>query len=289
MSGGVGVGDEPTDGGDVPPADASGWRPHLRVGSATHPGYRRPDNQDGALVGRRVFLVADGMGGHEDGAAASAAALRALRRLDADDGTDSDVPAAADSTAPPPGGPDVADRAAAVRAALADAHAAVAALATGPDRAPGTTVTGVVLVVPGGQVPPAWLVVNVGDSRTYRWAHGALERLTGDDTLVAELERAGLLTAAEARSDPRRHVITRALGAGAPLRPGPHDVRAVPAAPGDRVLSCSDGLTDELDDARIAALLAEGDDPQATAEALVAAALAAGGRDNVTVVVVDVT
>ncbi|WP_205687353.1 protein phosphatase 2C domain-containing protein, partial [Cellulomonas endophytica] len=177
----------------------------------------------------------------------------------------------------------------ALRDALDAARAAVDALPAASERAPGTTLTAVLLVE-----GPALLVAHVGDSRAYRLAGGSdagpgtgLERLTTDHTLVAELVRAGLLTPEEARHDPRRHVVTRALGAGEPAVRHGDDVRRVPAAAGDRLLLCSDGLTDELDDAALAAVLREEADPRRAAERLVALALDAGGRDNATALVAD--
>lgn len=233
----------------------------LDVGVATAQA-RRARNEDSLWASDGVFLVADGMGGHDAGEVASATAIAVLKAL-------------ADST------PTTDD----ARRAVAAAHAAVRELPSTTGRRPGTTATGVVLTVHGDT--PCWLVLNVGDSRTYRMAGGVLEQVTHDHSEVAELVAQGLVTADEASRHPRRNVVTRVLGGGASeVDP---DVWLLPVSPGDRMLVCSDGLTDELSDPRIQAELRAQDGAQATADRLVAAALAAGGRDNVTAIVVDAT
>lgn len=117
-------------------------------------------------------------------------------------------------------------------------------------------------------------------------SHGRLEQVTIDHSQVQELVDAGFLTAAQARVDPRRNVITRALGAGMEQEA---DFFTFPVEVGDRIMVCSDGLTGELTDDSIAAVLLELTDPAQAAQALVAAALEAGGRDNITVVIADAT
>lgn len=234
----------------------------LDVGVATAQA-RRNQNEDSLWASDGVFLVADGMGGHDAGEVASATAIAVLKTLADPMPTTDDV-----------------------RRAVAAAHAAVRELPSTTGRRPGTTATGVVLTVHGDT--PCWLVLNVGDSRTYRMAGGVLEQVTHDHSEVAELVAQGLVTADEASRHPRRNVVTRVLGGGASeVEP---DVWLLPVSPGDRMLVCSDGLTDELSDARIQAeLRAAQDGSQAAADRLVAAALAAGGRDNVTAIVVDAT
>jgi len=132
---------------------------------------------------------------------------------------------------------------------------------------------------------PCWLVVNVGDSRTYRMAGGVLEQVTVDHSEVAELVRDGVIPESEAATHPRRNVVTRVLGGSASdVDP---DVWLLPVSPGDRMLLCTDGLTDELTDQRIEAELRAAPDPQTAADRLVRAAVRHGARDNVTVVVVE--
>ncbi|GAB2451803.1 PP2C family protein-serine/threonine phosphatase [Xylanimonas ulmi] len=232
----------------------------LRWGVMTDTGRRRALNEDHFVASAPVFAVADGMGGQDAGDLASAAAVAALGAL---------------------GGLTAVSQAD-VEDVLGRAHAAVRRIETQPGREAGTTVTGAV-VVPG-PIGPQWLVVNVGDSRTYLQAQGRLERLTVDHSEVQEMVDAGVITRAQARTHPRRHVITRALGAPAAPRA---DFWWLPVEADDRLLVCSDGLTSELDDVEIADILRAEADPQAAARALVAAALAAGGRDNITAVVVD--
>jgi serine/threonine protein phosphatase PrpC len=235
---------------------------HLSWGAASHRGARRLLNEDRFLVSRSVFFVADGMGGHEAGEVASATAVDALRPL-----------AELDVVTPDE-----------VRARLTIAQENVQAIVTEPGRGAGTTVTGVAVSEQDGN--PYWLVVNVGDSRTYRMAGGRLEQVSVDHSEVQEMVDAGLLTPAEAQTHPRRHVVTRALGSRAEPQP---DFWFVPIERHDRVLVCSDGLTGELTDERIAEVLLDTPDPQGAAERLVHEAIAAGGRDNITVVVVDAT
>jgi serine/threonine protein phosphatase PrpC len=234
----------------------------LLWGAATHQGARRRLNEDSFLAGGSVFFVADGMGGHDAGEVASAAAVEALAPLRAATVVGADE----------------------VRCRVRAAHDAVRAIETAPGRGAGTTLTGVVLTDEGGE--PYWLVVNLGDSRTYRSADGVLEQVSVDHSEVQELVDAGRITAEQALTHPRRHVVTRALGA--PDVPEP-DFWFLPVHAGDRMLVCSDGLTAELTDQRVAEVLLVEADPQLAAERLVSEALTAGGRDNITVIVVDAT
>ncbi len=231
----------------------------LSWGSATSAGGRAT-NEDAMLAQDDVFVVADGMGGHDAGEVASATAIEVMRTLV---GHRPDVDA--------------------VRAALIEANDRIRALPEGPGRRPGTTVTGVVLTL--HESTPCWVVLNVGDSRTYRMAGAVLEQVTRDHSEVAELVADGLVRPDEAARHPWRHVVTRALGGGSPsVEP---DLTVIAVSPGDRMLVCSDGLTDTLPDARIEADLKAEPDPQAAADRLVATAIAAGASDNVTVLVVD--
>jgi len=232
----------------------------LSWGAASDVGRRRALNEDRYVAQPPVFAVADGMGGQDAGEVASAVAVSALATL-----VDLDTVGRAE-----------------VETVLAVAHDQVRLIETQPGRGAGTTVTGA--VVARGPHGPEWLVVNLGDSRTYLRSEGRLERITVDHSEVQELVDAGYITRAQARTHPRRHVITRALGASETPQA---DWWSLPVEPRDRLLVCSDGLTSEVDDDDIARVLREQTDPQAAAEELVRAALAAGGRDNITVVVVD--
>ncbi|MBE7161074.1 MAG: serine/threonine-protein phosphatase [Williamsia herbipolensis] len=230
-------------------------------------GLVRETNEDAALVSEGRFLLADGMGGHDRGEVASESALSALGEVElADMATTRDG----------------------VVAALDSAQETIAGISSRNGRRAGTTVTGAVLVTYDDA--DQWLVLNIGDSRTYRWSDGTLEQVTADHSQVQELVDAGYLTPEQARVDPRRNVITRALGAGMDAEA---DFFLFPVVRGDVLLVCSDGLTGELPDGEIAAIVAEhatteNPDPQALATELVAATLSLGARDNVTVVVVMV-
>ncbi|MFS0701118.1 PP2C family serine/threonine-protein phosphatase [Cellulomonas sp. 179-A 4D5 NHS] len=234
----------------------------VRWGTATDRGSRRETNEDSHLAQFPVFAVADGMGGHEAGEVASACAVDALRAL----------------VGPETVTPDD------VRAALAAAQQSIREIPVESGAPPGTTLSGVVVV--GSPRGRTWLVVNLGDSRTYRWADGALERVSVDHSEVEELVARGIITPADARTHPRRHVVTRVLGGGRPDAPEP-DFFALPLAAGDEVVVCTDGLTDEVPESRIAEILRHATGPQDAADRLLAAALVAGGHDNITVLVVE--
>lgn len=234
----------------------------VRWGTATDRGSRRETNEDSHLAAYPVFVVADGMGGHEAGEVASACAVDALRALVGTDGPTPDD----------------------VRGALVAAQTSIRAIPVETGAPPGTTLTGVVVVE--GERGRTWLVVNVGDSRTYRWADGALERVSVDHSEVEELVARGIITPEDARTHPRRHVVTRVLGGGRDDAPVP-DFFALPMAPGDEVVVCTDGLTDEVPEARIVEILRHATGPQDAADRLLAAALVAGGHDNITVLVVE--
>ncbi len=232
----------------------------VSTGSATHPGLRRALNEDSYLASAPVFVVADGMGGHEAGERASAVVIEEFAlylgrtSLELDD----------------------------VRVALERAREGVEHLSTSGNGRAGTTLSGVVIASVDGM--GYWLALNIGDSRTYRLAGGELEQITVDHSVVQELIESGELTPEEASSDRRRNIITRAIGASST---GDADYWLFPAELGDRMLVCSDGLTSELADARIREILSSEPDPQRAADSLVAEALNAGGRDNITVVIAD--
>ena len=234
----------------------------LECGYRTDIGRVRETNEDSGYAGEHVWVVADGMGGHAAGDVASALVVEQVATLDT----------LASRT--------VAD---VVRAVEAANHAILAYGSANPtSRGLGSTVTGVAdIVVDGG---PRWAVFNVGDSRVYHLAEGTLRQVTVDHSEVDELVRDGVLTPEQARVHPGRHVITRSLGSrGMPEV----DVWLRPQRPGERFLLCSDGLNGEITDDEIARLASEGD-PEQAAGRLVDAALAAGGHDNVTVLVLDV-
>ncbi|MDO5503462.1 MAG: protein phosphatase 2C domain-containing protein [Actinomycetia bacterium] len=232
----------------------------IEVGAATDVGRVRDHNEDAHLVSERIFAVADGMGGHAAGEVASAIAIEALARA---------------AEVEPLGLDEIV-------AALGDGHDGILASAQEhPERrGMGTTITGAALVTEQDQL--MWAVFNVGDSRVYRFVEDELTQVTVDHSEVQEYVNAGVLSREEAARHPARNVITQSLGM--PADPEA-DLYVLPTDADLTLVICSDGLNDEVSDADIAGVLREHEDPQDAADALVAAALAAGGHDNVTVVV----
>jgi protein phosphatase len=232
----------------------------LSWAARTDIGHRRSANEDSVLVGLPVFAVADGMGGHAAGDRASAAVAERLARE-----------------------PGPFAELAALEQAFIDSGAAIDALAEGIPIGVGTTITGAALVNDGPA--PSFLVFNIGDSRVYRFERNELIQVTIDHSVVQELVDAGVIAPEMADHHPESNVITRALGFHDEPLP---DIWRIPARAGMRLLICSDGLTKEIGDERLRLHLASGMPAAETANALVDAALAAGGRDNVTLIVVDV-
>jgi len=232
----------------------------LSWAARTDIGHRRSANEDSVLVGLPFFAVADGMGGHAAGDRASAAIAERLAR---EAGPFAELSA--------------------LEQAFIEAGATIDALAEGIPIGVGTTITGAALVNDGPQ--PSFLVFNIGDSRVYRFERNELHQVTIDHSVVQELVDAGVIPPEMAESHPESNVITRALGFHDEPLP---DIWRVPAREGMRLLICSDGLTKELGDDRLRLHMAAGTPAAETASALIDAALAAGGRDNVTVIVVDV-
>ncbi len=231
-------------------------------GAVTDQGLVRTANEDALFADPPLFLVADGMGGHAAGDVASWTAIECFVDLVGH-------------------GPVSVQEAMDVVSA---ANTAILEEAAGhPDKAGmGTTLCGLVSVVAGGS--EHWLVLNVGDSRVYRLKGGHLEQLTVDHSEAEEMVLAGRLTREQAREYRRRNVVTRSLGTD----PEPvADSWVFPPVDGERFLICSDGLTTEIVDSEIERCLIDQADPQKAAETLVERALQAGGRDNVTVIVVD--
>ncbi len=227
----------------------------------TDVGLRREVNQDGFVAVPPIFAVADGMGGHAAGEVASGAVVRRLAEL----------------------GGRRKVRPADFEAALDDAIEDIELNAGDAELGTGTTVTGLIL----GHDPeqPSWTVFNVGDSRVYQLFKGALSQLTVDHSVVQHLMDTGQITAEEAEVHPHANVITRAVGLGEDPAP---DYGQLALIPGQRLLICSDGLTKELTDAGIQHYLRDADTARDAAEALVREALGNLGRDNVTVLVIDV-
>ena len=228
-----------------------------KFGSRTDVGSVREQNEDSLIVNPPLFVVADGMGGHAAGEGASEIAVNTIQEL----------------------APDHAD-AEALGHAVEEANRDIinAALAGEGREGMGTTVTAAILE------RDKLVIAQVGDSRAYLLHNGELTQLTRDHSLMANMIEAGQITPEEARFHPNRSVITRALGNDPDTLP---DLYEINVEDGDRLLLCSDGLYSMLEDDEIAAVMRRVSDPQRCASTLVNGAIAAGGHDNITVIVAD--
>lgn len=229
----------------------------------TDPGKVRKNNEDSLLVGEgrdeTLFAVADGIGGFEAGEVASSIATEALKELE-------------------PLNP--------LEDAIREANRRILAAARGDERLSGMGTTVVAMRFGGTREEPTAEISHVGDSRAYLLRGDDLKPVTEDHSLVAELVRSGDLTRAQASEHPQKNLITRALGAEEEVDV---DTAVLPVEAGDRLLLCSDGLSDMVPETKMLDLLtSHPEDTEKTVHALVRAALDAGGADNITVVVVDV-
>ena len=235
----------------------------FKYGTRTATGPHRDLNEDAVIAAPPVFGVADGMGGHAAGEVAASIAIDTLAAL--------------------AGRSDVHREDILITVQRAN-EAILAAGAADPSASGmGTTLAGLCFGSVGGT--PHWLVVNVGDSRVYRYMDATLRQVTVDHSEVAELIAAGRMTQQDARHHPLRNVVTRSLGTD----PGPvADIWVMPVVVGERFLLCSDGLPLEVQDETITAILGSHASPQEAADRLVQAAIEGGGHDNVSAVIVDV-
>jgi len=235
---------------------------HARENNEDKFDFYEPDEEPLLAARGSVYLVCDGMGGHNAGQIASELAakqfLHAYYHL---------------------GG--AAQEAA--RHAILQAHHYIAEMASKiPSRyGMGTTLTALILKQDEG------ILAHVGDSRCYRLREGVFEQLSRDHTLVARLVEQGVIPPEQARYHPQRNVIRQAVGVADPSEPLEPDIETFALQAGDLYLLCSDGLTDMVDDAEIEAILRD-EPPTRAAWRLVDRALANGGRDNVTVVLVQI-
>ena len=235
-------------------------RLRLTWGGATDQGRIRANNQDAMYADSGLFVVADGMGGHQGGEVAANLAVRTLTNAERSDREQ-------------------------LREAVAEANRVVhqTALEEAELHGMGTTLT--TLAVSQEANTHQFVILNVGDSRVYRHRDGQLEQLTEDHSYVAELVRRGELDDEAAQAHPYRNMLTRAIGVHAEVE---IDEWLLEPVSGDRFMLCSDGLTNELADLEIAEQLGFDKDPSTTAKALVGLANKRGGRDNSTVLIVDV-
>jgi PPM family protein phosphatase len=236
----------------------------LSTFAGTDVGRTRSGNEDSYFCGRTVFAVADGLGGHQGGEVASAAAVEPLATLDGREFADP------------------AEAAEALAGAIAEANSAILDQAAGNPGLWGMGTTVTAAAVAGDHLQLA----HVGDSRAYLLRDGSFDQVTTDHTVVGELVRRGRLTPAQAAVHPERSILTRAVGLDPSIpvdTPDPIDLR-----PGDQVLLCSDGLTEAVPDPQIAELLTTNPDGHAACRALIDTANNAGGPDNITLIVIRV-
>jgi serine/threonine protein phosphatase PrpC len=235
----------------------------LQPFGVTDAGKVRQNNEDALLVGdgkdETLFVVADGIGGFEAGEVASSLAVEVLKDLQPEEPFE---------------------------AAIGEANRRIVAAGRGDEKLSGMGTTVVAIRFGGTQREPVAEVAHVGDSRAYLMRGGDMRPITEDHSLVAELVRSGDLTRDQAAEHPQKNLITRALGADEEVDV---DTAVLPVEAGDRILLCSDGLSDMVPEGGISLILAESpEDPEKAARGLLSAALDAGGNDNITVVVVDV-
>lgn len=225
----------------------------MRVVGDTHPGRVHEQNEDsiGWDLAEGVVFVADGMGGHAAGEVASSIAKQTILERSAAPLTD----------------------------AVLDAHRAIVRTASENPAQQGMGSTVVALRLKEDKGELVW----VGDSRGYLWRHGALRPLTRDHSFLELLLASKRITEAEARDHPKRNLVTQTLGIGEPAP----EREQVSLLPGDWVMLCSDGLNDELTDAEMASILKRAPSAEAAVKELIEAAVEHGGRDNISVVIVE--
>lgn len=242
----------------------------LLYGVTTDVGRVRAVNEDSYLASPPAFVVADGMGGHAGGDVASRIVVEQFDELAAGEHDAASGPMA------------IAGLLTAAQDRI-NQYALEQRFAGAQQWYAGTTA--VVALLLDDPVRPQWLVANLGDSRAYRFSEAGLQQVSVDHSVVQELVDAGTITAADVPTHPERHMVTRALG-------GPDAAHAdyfmLPVSATDRLLLCSDGISEMLADDTIAAILAAAADPRDAADHLVGAAVEAGGRDNATAIVIDV-
>ena len=240
-------------------ADAvSGSNEFISWGSRSDVGLVRGHNEDSFLLRAPLFVVSDGMGGHAAGEIASSIAVETIGER---------APGTADDVL--------------LGAAVEAANLEVMRAAEEGVGKPGMGCTASAVLIEKNRMA----VAHVGDSRVYVLHHGTLVRITHDHSYVEELVDSGQITADEARMHPSRSIITRALGSDPDMYA---DHFSLEVNDGDRIILCSDGLSSMISDSEMETVADSSATPQQAADNLVAAALTAGGSDNVTVVVVDV-
>jgi serine/threonine protein phosphatase PrpC len=226
----------------------------LSFAAKTDVGTREGENEDsiGWDEQKRIWLVADGMGGHVSGRTASEIARKSMLDAAAEQSTEEQVVAA---------------------------HEAIIAAADEDGALSGMGSTIVVAKVADNSAEISW----VGDSRAYLWRRGVLKQVSRDHSFIELLRAQNMLTEEQIRADPRGNLVTQTLGHG---EPSP-SIIDVPLRYGDWILLCSDGLNGELQDIEIASILASSKTIQNAVDMLVDAAITHGGRDNTSVIIIE--
>ncbi|MDP4635644.1 MAG: Stp1/IreP family PP2C-type Ser/Thr phosphatase [Ilumatobacteraceae bacterium] len=237
----------------------------VKWGASSDTGTLRVQNEDSFLAEEKIFVVADGMGGHNAGEVASAMAIKMLAEAQANGISDSSQLA---------------------KVIEQINHSIFQAAANQTDqRGMGTTLAVLALTPNETTNEVSAAVANIGDSRTYLFRNDEFRQVSVDHSYVQDLVSEGLITREEARTHARRNIVTRALG----IEPSVAvDTWTLPLITGDRYVLCSDGLVDEVTDEAIEKCVKQKIEPQKVADQLVALANANGGRDNITVIIVDV-
>ena len=236
----------------------------IRWGHQTDVGRVRRANQDSVMANGRLFVVADGMGGHQGGEVASGITTTHFIEL---------------------GGVETVEQ---LEQAVVDANTKIrerGAIEKDLDGM-GTTLVAIAVLPteePGG--PLHFAAANVGDSRLYVLENGSLRQVSVDHSLVEELVRAGQITEQQALRHPQRNVVTRALGADSKVNV---DTWVIRSQVGQRYLLCSDGLVNEVSNDEVTGVLKGTPSPADAAAELVTHANSAGGRDNISVLIVDI-
>ncbi len=246
--------------------------------SATDRGLRRSTNEDSVSVREdlRLFVVADGMGGHAAGEVASRAAVEGIVAF-----VEATMTISPDQTWPIPFDPELSMNANRLRAGFRMGNWRLAEQIASSSELRGMATTAVAMLIDG----ETGTLAHVGDSRAYRLRDGKLERLTRDHSWVEAQIRVGALSETAARRHPWRNIVTRALSGSEDLDV---DIQEVTLQPGDRLLLCSDGVFTVLDDDQISEVLRRETDLDRLCHALIQGANDGGGPDNVTAVVLEI-
>jgi protein phosphatase len=239
---------------------------NMNIGSGTHVGMARELNEDSFLIdeARKIFIIADGMGGHQAGEIASSLAVKIVHQYLSTNMTDS------------------SDLMALLRNAITDANRKVLDESKSNINLRGMGTTVVVAI----STDTTAVIANVGDSRLYALHNSELRQITEDHNVVRQMLKRGLLTEEQAKYHRLRNVLSKALGSDYVLEP---DIFQIEVTAGDSLLLCSDGLTAMVDDETIREVLIEfGEDPQRACDVLIEKANDNGGNDNITTIVISV-